>query len=121
MLLLLPLTLCGLITSVWANTEKVIFLAPGKVNLPDTGPSLAELALDILSPVKSSLRASLPREFGNEPAPDGVQSWYLLNTLHPYKRYEVRVCWPATVRGLIVSLLNWVLLVLLDAVVLTIK
>lgn len=42
------------------------------------------------------LRTRLAAAFPNDKAPYGVESWFLLDRLSPGRRYEVRVCWPAT-------------------------
>lgn len=87
-----------LFASARANTEKVIFIAPESVNLGDARPGLLDLRLDTLTPTNLTLRTSLPVAFPTEREPRGLQSWYLLQTLKQGQRYEVRVCWPATVR-----------------------
>jgi hypothetical protein len=79
-----------------ANTEKSIFLAPPASTIPnDYG--LANLCLDSLTPRSLRVQKSLPVSFPDETHPEGLQSWYLLTGLSPGQRYEVRVCWAATV------------------------
>ncbi|KAF4556867.1 Hypothetical protein D9617_1g087490 [Elsinoe fawcettii] len=78
-----------------ANTEKVIFLAPKKIDLPQDGPSIKDLDLVTLSPQSTSFRGALPVTFANSTYPKGRQSWYVLRDLSPRTRYEVRVCWAA--------------------------
>jgi hypothetical protein len=91
-----------LVTAALANTEKTIFVAPAPITLPDAGPRLADLKLDTLVPSSSSATASVQRAlsvaFPTEDAPQGRESWYLLQGLGEGQRYEVRVCWAATVR-----------------------
>lgn len=102
LLLLLPLT--------HANVEKTIFLAP---SAPDSysssspakiDPSLDDLGLETLSPGVPLLRTRLNASFpagsvseGRTGDVDGEESWFLLEELAPGVRYEVRVCWLATV------------------------
>ncbi|KAF2722123.1 hypothetical protein K431DRAFT_319954 [Polychaeton citri CBS 116435] len=78
-----------------ANTEKAIFVAPQALATPDTGPSLADLHLDVLSPSQPALRTLLPVVFPNEDSPQGVQHWYLLLGLSPGQRHELKLCWAA--------------------------
>ncbi|KAF2197935.1 hypothetical protein GQ43DRAFT_434723 [Delitschia confertaspora ATCC 74209] len=93
--------LVGCITSLFstvnANVEKVVFLAPSPVIIPNAPSSLEDLRLDILSPTqKPILSTELSVEFPTAPTPHGVESWYLLQSLKEGRRYEVRICWPAT-------------------------
>ncbi|USW50119.1 Putative F-box domain, GPI-Mannosyltransferase II co-activator, Pga1 [Septoria linicola] len=83
------------VTRALANTEKVIFLAPDPIALPDSGPTLQALGLDTLSPEATTLKTALPVHFPSSDRPRGYQSWYLLQGLKAGQRYEVRVCWPA--------------------------
>lgn len=80
-----------------ANTEKTIFLAPDKIALPNSGPSLANLNLLELSSRRSALHTSLDVAFANVTNPKGLRSWYILHDLEEHQRYELRICWPATV------------------------
>jgi hypothetical protein len=80
-----------------ANTEKTIFVAPSSISLPNVQPGLDNLCLDVLSPNNSSLHVQLSVAFPNEESPRGIQSWYLLDRLQSGQRYELRVCWVATV------------------------
>jgi hypothetical protein len=95
------------VTKVWtvnANVEKTIFLGPSPVTLPNVRPSLDDLRLHVLSPLHTILPTQLPVQFPSESAPRGRESWYLLQQLEEGRRYEVRICWPATV-GTITPLL----------------
>lgn len=85
--------------SVLANTEKTIFLGPETVRVPSQHPTLSDLHLDVLTPQDNnwSLRTSLPRQFPNATNPHGPAAWFLLDELTQDRRYEVRVCWAATV------------------------
>jgi hypothetical protein len=83
---------------VIANTEKTIFRAPATVTVPDAHPGLDDLCLDTLSPTASTLQTKLTVSFPSEEQPRGTESWFLLNGLVPRRRYEIRVCWVATVR-----------------------
>lgn len=89
----------AIVAEVNANTEKVIFIAPSPITLPDFRPGLDDLRLDVLSPTRLRvLETNLDRQFPSNTAPRGVDSWYLLRDLEAGRRYEVRICWPATVR-----------------------
>lgn len=93
----LLLLICSYVVQIAANTEKVIFSAPDLISLSKSGPSLAALSLETLSPSQTQLRTTIPVTFGDTVNPRGNQSWYILSNLTPSKRYEVRVCWAATV------------------------
>ena len=96
-LLVLLLTLCCWVLGVAANTEKIIFVAPENTLLSDEGPGLAELRLSVLSPASPTLRTSLPVTSPDRKDTHGLESWYLLHGLQQHQRYEVRICWSATV------------------------
>lgn len=88
------------VTQVWtvnANVEKTIFLGPSPIVLPDVRPSLDDLRLHTLTHAQTILPTQLPVQFPSEAAPRGLESWYLLQHLEIGRRYEVRICWPATV------------------------
>jgi hypothetical protein len=92
-----------IVTQVWrvnANVEKTIFLAPSAVVLPHDQPSLSDLRIHSLSHLQPILPSQLPVLFPSASLPHGVESWYLLQHLDAGRRYEVRICWPATVRKL---------------------
>lgn len=95
MKLLLPLF--AVVLTAYANTEKVIFVAPG-FSTATVKPSVKgrTLEIDELSPTSRTLRKSLPVAFPSLQQPQGLESWYLLTSLNPRQRYEVRVCWAAT-------------------------
>lgn len=97
LLLVCLVAIASLSTLVRANTEKVIFTAPDNVVFGDVRPNLSDLRLDTFTPTKLALRTALPVAFPTEQEPRGLQSWYLLENLTPGQRYEVRICWPATV------------------------
>jgi hypothetical protein len=50
-----------------------------------------------LSPLDTILPTRLAVQFPTEAVPRGLESWYLLRGLDEGRRYEVRICWPATV------------------------
>lgn len=82
---------------VGANVEKTIFIGPSLAALPNAHPALDSLPLDILDPARRPVVATqLPVQFPSGTAPRGLVSWYLLRALDVGRRYEVRVCWPAT-------------------------
>ncbi len=87
-----------LIIAVAANTEKAIFLGPSKLPIPIQNPILKDVHLDILSPLHWSLRTHIEAEFPTNVSKYGQSSWLLLNGLEEGQRYEVRICWAATVR-----------------------
>lgn len=99
MRLLARLLLCT-VTQAWtvnANVEKTIFLGPPAVVLSNDPTSLDTLALHVLSPANSTLPTRVHVEFPTESVPRGLESWYLLRGLDHGRRYEVRICWSATV------------------------
>jgi hypothetical protein len=100
----LLLLLLQLASIAQANTEKTIFVAPGSISLPNVHPGLDDLCLDVLSPHNSSLHVQLPVAFATSDAPRGIQSWYLLDRLRPGQRYELRLCWVATVSSLLLDM-----------------
>jgi hypothetical protein len=57
------------------------------------------VVLGTLSPETTNLSIRIPieAEFPSETAPRGKKSWFYLDALRPGQRYEVRVCWLATV------------------------
>ncbi|KAF2261617.1 hypothetical protein CC78DRAFT_469893 [Lojkania enalia] len=88
------------VTQLWtvnANVEKTIFLGPSPLHLPNVHPSLDDLRLHSLSPTASPiLETRLLVQFPSASAPRGLDFWYLLRGLEAGRRYEVRICWPAT-------------------------
>jgi hypothetical protein len=96
-MLLALLSLALAASSVTANTEKVIFLGPEARPVPVDSPTLDDLGLPELSPRRWALRTHLDAAFPTEDAALGASSWVLLNGLKEGQRYEVRVCWAATV------------------------
>lgn len=98
-MLLLPILLyiCFLAAPAVANVEKEIFTAPKSVAFENVRPNLIDLHLETLSPKKLAIRTSLPVSFPARKHPFGTHSWYLLHGLRPGQRYEVRICWAATV------------------------
>ena len=99
-LLLATLPLC-----TQANVEKTIFRAPNPTTIPSTDPVLDDLGLERLSPLDPVLRNALNASFPSETAPLGTESWFFLENLNPGQRYEVRICYLATVLPLPPSLL----------------
>jgi hypothetical protein len=86
-------------TLVAANVEKTIFVAPDETTMTTDGPSLSNLCLQSLTPVDDNrkIRISLPVTFPTKEDAFGQSSWYILQNLKPGQRYEVRICWSATV------------------------
>jgi hypothetical protein len=96
----LAAALLCVVTQAWtatANVEKTIFLGPSAVTLPHVRPSLDILRLQSLSVADPVLATHLSVHFPSASAPHGLESWYLLHQLQEGRRYEVRICWPATV------------------------
>ncbi|AEO71497.1 uncharacterized protein THITE_2123929 [Thermothielavioides terrestris NRRL 8126] len=85
---------------VCANTEKTIFLGPKPVNVGLSHPTLSNLRLDTLTtltPDNGTIRTQLSAQFPSAEQPSGAATWLILDRLTPNQRYEVRVCWPASV------------------------
>jgi hypothetical protein len=93
-------TLLALTETALANVEKVIFLGPSALQIPQSQPTLEDLRLRVLTPHQSTLRTELRKEFPSESSEKGVASWFLLDELVEGQRYEVRICWAATVSTL---------------------
>jgi hypothetical protein len=85
------------IAAVLGNTEKAIFLGPSSLQVPTEHPTLEDLQLDALSPQQWSLRTHIEAEFPTNMSRYGHSSWVLLHRLQEGQRYEVRICWAATV------------------------
>jgi hypothetical protein len=93
-----------IVSQAWtvnANVEKTIFLGPSAVTFPDARPSLDDLHLRSISSREPVLATRLSVQFPSGPKPHGLDSWYILSDLEADRRYEVRVCWPATVSFLL--------------------
>jgi hypothetical protein len=91
--------LAAVLQFVAANVEKTIFLGPEPITIPTQKPTIVDLQLDTLSPGgDTSLRTHIPAQFPTETKPRGEAYWFVLEDLTPGQRYEVRVCWAATVR-----------------------
>ncbi|EUC43884.1 hypothetical protein COCMIDRAFT_99647 [Bipolaris oryzae ATCC 44560] len=98
MRLVARLLLCT-VTLAWtvnANVEKTIFLGPRAAALSNALPSIDTLASSALSPASFILPTRIPVDFPTESAPRGLESWYLVRRLDHGRRYEIRLCWPAT-------------------------
>lgn len=80
-----------------ANVEKVIFLGPSSVQIPTQHPTIEDLQLHTLSPQNGAIRTKLRAEFPTNTSVWGETSWVLLEQLSEGQRYEVRICWAATV------------------------
>ena len=82
---------------VQGNVEKTIFLGPEAIQIPQQHPSLQDLSLETLSPSNPDLRRQLSAAFPRPSNPRGTEAWFLLEGLTQHQRYEVRICWAATV------------------------
>lgn len=90
------LALCILPT--FANVEKLIFLAPAPVHIaPHQQPTFDNLQIDVLNSARPNLRLKLPASFAEPENPKGPETWFLIDRLSQHQRYEVRICWAATV------------------------
>lgn len=89
-----------------ANVEKTIFLGPEPVNIPNQQPSLSTLNIDTLTPDNWSLRTHIEASFPTADFSRGSSSWFILDNLTEGQRYEVRICWLATVSTFLHSLLK---------------
>lgn len=94
---LLLLLWLSLLHHVLANVEKTIFVAPSAEPLPGDA-SIDNLLLTRISEQYSSARTSINASFPTNEHPKGTVTWILLEGLRPQTRYEVRICWLATVR-----------------------
>lgn len=90
------LLLC-LVNGVVGNVEKTIFLAPVPWTVPAENTAIDDLGLDRLSPTDYMLRTNLNASFPSDDEPYGSQSWFYIEDLTPGQRYEIRICWMATV------------------------
>ena len=95
------LTLLCSLPSILANVEKTVFLTPAPISIPRDHPNLHDLQLAVLSPARWRLQhqiaASFPTASFNL---RGTETWMLLEGLEEQRRYEVRICWLATVSNL---------------------
>jgi hypothetical protein len=89
--------LAALIATTLANTEKAIFLGPKTINIPATHPNLEDLRIRTLTPSNPAVRTHVNAQFPNATAKFGKATWAILDQLTEGKRYELRVCWAATV------------------------
>lgn len=80
-----------------ANVEKTIFVAPLPWAIPAENAAIDDLGLDRLSPTDYMVRTNLNASFPTDDEPYGTESWFYLEDLTPGQRYEVRICWMATV------------------------
>lgn len=86
-----------LATHVLANTEKAIFSGPVPINIPTQPPTLDTLGLHALSPDVPAIRTHVDAVFQDDTNPEGAATWLLLYNLTAAQRYELRICWAATV------------------------
>lgn len=96
-------SLAWCISLVHGNVEKTIFLAPEAIQIPQQHPNLQRLNLQALSPSNLVLRRQLFATFPKPSSPKGTEAWFLLDRLTQHQRYEVRICWAATVSSLTLS------------------
>jgi hypothetical protein len=81
---------------VFANVEKTVFVTPPAEPSPEDA-SIDNLLLTRLSELHPSARTFINASFPTTDSPRGTETWILLEGLNPQSRYEVRVCWLATV------------------------
>lgn len=97
MLLFCLTVLYAFLPNVLANVEKTIFLGPPAIAVPNAHRNLDDLYLLPLTPFHLTARTRLNASFPVKSAPRGEEAWMLLDGLSPGARYEVRICWLATV------------------------
>ena len=85
-------------TYVKGNVEKIIFVAPS-AQPPLLDASIDNLLLVPLSEAFPSVRTHINASFPTDISAQGIDTWFLLEGLRPHARYEVRICWLATVRN----------------------
>jgi hypothetical protein len=85
------------LSAVLANVEKTVFLGPPAITIPTPDPNLGDLHLIPISPLHPTVRTRLNASFPTNNATKGTETWVLLDGLTPGARYEVRICWLATV------------------------
>ena len=88
--------------SGFANVEKVVFLAPEKPSATlDALRHTGAFELPTLSLLNPSLRRQIHSRFPTDRNyPNSSTTWLLLSSLEVGVRYEVRICWSATVSSL---------------------
>lgn len=95
------LTLLCSLPSILANVEKTIFLAPAFISIPREHPNQDDLQLHVLTPARWRLQHQIVASFPTAPASvRGTETWLLLEELEEQRRYEVRICWAATVSNM---------------------
>jgi len=98
-LFLLVVTLFALYTRVvHANTEKVIFIAPPA----PLEPLEHHHAIETLSPSRPAVRRVKVQLSFEKP----TEEFFVLEQLDIGRKYEVRVCWPASVTSRIDPVIN---------------
>ncbi|OXV06029.1 hypothetical protein Egran_06205 [Elaphomyces granulatus] len=71
-----------------ANVEKTIFIAPPPNPVPLESPAFDDLGLERLSSLSPVIRTFLNASFPTQDAPQGAESWFLLQDLNSAQRYE---------------------------------
>ena len=79
------------------NVEKIIFKGPAPLSIPSEGPTLENLQLLTINPTNATLRTPIQPMWANEEFPKGTTSWFIMHNLTEGQRYELRLCWAATV------------------------
>jgi hypothetical protein len=72
-------------------------MGPSTGTVPVDSPTLDDLQLTELSPRHCAIRTYLAASFPSNASRYGTSSWLLLHGLQEGQRYEVRICWAATV------------------------
>ena len=99
------LVILSLLThSIEANVEKVVFLGPEQTSEHSHLPHHTLLThIEWLNPTNTTIRRKIHATFEDNSytsvQQEQQEAWVLLNGLEARQRYEVRVCWPATVSG----------------------
>ena len=91
-----------------ANVEKTIFIAPDPMPIPRHHLTLSAPNIHSLAHNNTFLRTHIKAGPASASFSTGMATWLLLRDLNPGQRYEVRVCWAATVCVFLYALLTYV-------------
>src|SRR6186713_1290493 len=84
-----------------ANVEKIVFVHTEQFTPHSLSTTIRDALgsphLEVLTPSNPSIRRNIHAQFPPKPSPGPSEAWFLLEGLEIGSRYEVRVCWGATV------------------------
>ena len=88
-----------------ANVEKIVFFGPEHASdLPQLPHHDFLVRLESLDSFNSTIRRKLHAKFESSSLTiteqEQSEAWILLNSLEARRRYEIRICWPATVSAI---------------------